>query len=980
MQPLDRTATPLQAELFLAQDDVRVYYQWMRLDQMDQWHHWFLLICCIFAIVSWVIYWYRKDWGELPKSIGYALLILRLTALIGILIFFFDLQKRSERRDVRSSKVAVLVDTSLSMTMPVEDPNASSNPTGGGNASGTSRIAAVQRHLAQSGLLDQLQQQHDTTVYRFDTGARPSTVATFQKPKVAEGTSSTASYESLLRTLRWTAWLGTALCAVSMLLAIGSLIARVLTGGAVSPSSQTYGTQSHGTMGNGGSRYSSGSSHSPGNSVQSLGQQAWLSYVILAGVVGAIAGFVVIATAILRADTIPWQALWSTQPPAVQPKTPANEATPVERPKPPSELPWDTLLAATGAESRMGDAIHSILQQEHGSTLAGIVVMTDGRSNAGLDPINVVSDATNQEVKLHLVGLGTDKNPMNVRLLDVEAPKRVFPGDRFRITALIQASGLQGTSVPLQLKRRPGGQSNVGPTIEQEKTILLGAEDEILNVAFEVEPKEVGPWIYEVRILPPTQDTNPADNASESEVRVVEPNSTILILAGGPTREYQFVRNLLYREPTVQSHVLLQSGGTGVSQEAKKLLTEFPKTRAEMSQYDAVIAFDADWTALSEEQIDVLERWVSEQSGGLILIAGPVATPKWAGNQGNGNRIAEVVRGLAPVVMNSRGARLVSIGRFESETAWPIAFSSDAWSNEFIQVGPSLEESQQAWKDFRGVYSFFACYEPKPAATVIGTFSDPTTVVNGAAPIYLATQFYGSGRVAFQGGGEFWRLREVGEGFFDTYYTKLIRWAGQGRLLRDSDRGILLVDKEQAVVGDQIMVRAVLRDAQFQPLVQTEASAKLIEPGGRSTPLRLQPLPDPTQAGVYVGQYVTKKTGTYEVQLPIGSLADQVILSQQTVVRVPALEIQRPQRNDVLMSELATRTGGKYWIGLDALQPTSNDPTATLVGAIKPRDQVNFLPNAPDRDFQQRLMALLMALIAGSLGLEWLTRRLSRLA
>ncbi|MFN9912885.1 MAG: VWA domain-containing protein, partial [Pirellulaceae bacterium] len=249
-----------------------------------------------------------------------------------------------------------------------------------------------------------------------------------------------------------------------------------------------------------------------------------------------------------------------------------------------------------------------------------------------------------------------------------------------------------------------------------------------------------------------------------------------------------------------------------------------------------------------------------------------------------------------------------------------LTFAPDAWSSEFIQVGKDLEESQRVWQQFRGVYSFFACYEPKPAATIVASFSDPTTIVNGTAPIYLATQFYGSGRVAFQGGGEFWRLRDVGEGYFDTYYTKLVRWAGQGRLLKDSDRGMLLVDKEQAVVGDTVVVRAVLRDAQFQPLIQPEAVAKVLEPGGRSSQLRLRPIPDPNQAGVYVGQFITKRTGTYEVQLPIGTLADQIILTQQTVVRVPALEIQRPQRNDVLLNELATRTGGKYWIGLDSLK------------------------------------------------------------
>jgi len=51
-----------------------------------------------------------------------------------------------------------------------------------------------------------------------------------------------------------------------------------------------------------------------------------------------------------------------------------------------------------------------------------------------------------------------------------------------------------------------------------------------------------------------------------------------------------------------------------------------------------------------------------------------------------------------------------------------------------------------------------------------------------------------------------------------------------------------------------------------------------------------------------------------------------------------------------------------------------------LVQAIEPRDQTNFLPGAPDRDFQQRLMGTLMALIVGCLSMEWLIRRLSKLA
>ncbi len=935
---------PFDTFPFFAQEDMRVFYQWMRIEQMDQWIHWFVLACCLLGLVSYVVYWYRRDWVELPKSIGWTLLGLRLLAMLGILIFFFDLQKRTEQRVTRSSRLAVLVDTSLSMSMPQQDDvsNVASGPT--------SRISSVQQSFAQSPLLKQLQQKHDVSVFRFDQSARPSAVASFAKPKQAKTDSESGDARiELWRLLSRLALAGTSLTVIGAILMVSSLIARV------------YGDLRPG----------------------------W-PYVLVGAVVVVISGFVMISTAILRADQIPWKTLWSYSPPdsVVSPITISVDGKSVANlPIEPNAVVWETQLAATGSESRLGDAINSILEQERGSPLAGIVVISDGRSNAGIDPLMTISEATLQGVPIHAVGMGTAKNPLNVRTVDIEAPKRVFPGDRFRLTALLQASGLEGKQITVQLRRRPGGQKNAGMAIEEERTITLESDDTMSSLAFDIQPREIGSWIYEVKALPPEQDSNPMDNALESEVRVVEPKSTVLIIAGGPTREYQFVRNMLFRDPTVQSHVYLQTGGAGVSQEAKKLLTEFPKTRLEMSQYDCVIGFDADWTALEFEQVDVLEKWIAEQAGGLVMVAGPVSTPKWAGNQGNGNRKAEVIRNLSPLVVNTRGSRMVSIGRFEAETAWPLEFAGDAWQTDFIQIAKTVDESRKVWERFRGVYSFFACDEPKPGATPIAYFSDPTTMTGGKKPIYLATQFYGAGRVSFQGGGEFWRLREVGDSYFDTYYTKLIRWAGQGRLMRDSDRGILLLDKQQAIMGEQVMVRAVLRDAQFQPTILPDVKAKLIEPSGRNSALVLTPIPDPSQPGVYLGQFFTKATGTYEVQLPVGGLADQQLLTQQVAVRVPALEIQRPQRNDSLLGELASRTGGKLWIGMDSLLPSQSDATnstpsslSTLPQSIESRDQTNYLPGSPDREFQQRLMGILMALIVGCLSMEWLIRRLSRLA
>ncbi len=106
-----------------------------------------------------------------------------------------------------------------------------------------------------------------------------------------------------------------------------------------------------------------------------------------------------------------------------------------------------------------------------------------------------------------------------------------------------------------------------------------------------------------------------------------------------------------------------------VSQEAAKIITEFPADRTALSEYDAILAFDADWTKVSDNQVKALEQWVAEQAGGLLMVAGNVEMPKWLSRSSSGERSA-VLRSLSPVVLVQSG-RSTSGGRIESEKSWP---------------------------------------------------------------------------------------------------------------------------------------------------------------------------------------------------------------------------------------------------------------------------------------------------------------------
>ena len=294
-------------------------------------------------------------------------------------------------------------------------------------------------------------------------------------------------------------------------------------------------------------------------------------------------------------------------------------------------------------------------------------------------------------------------------------------------------------------------------------------------------------------------------------------------------------------------------------------------------------------------------------------------------------------------------------------------------------LGEDSAESERTWSQFSGVYGYYAVKDPKPGARIYARFSDPETMIDDELPVYMAGQFYGSGRVFFLASGEMWRVREVSDVYFEQFYTKLIRWAAEGRLLRDSSRGVLLVDKDRALLGDQIAVRAILQDAQFRPLQQEEVQAVIVQPDSTRTPITLKRVKDGAREGLYSEQFTALQEGDVQIQLQHPAAADQ-LLTREVRVRIPALETERPERNDPLLRELADKTGGDYYVGLDAAMNRGTPGRAGVVNLLKPQAQTTLLPGTPDRRFDELLMGWLMGIICGVLCLEWLIRRLSKLA
>ena len=236
--------------------------------------------------------------------------------------------------------------------------------------------------------------------------------------------------------------------------------------------------------------------------------------------------------------------------------------------------------------------------------LAGVIVVSDGANNAGIDPAAAAAAPARAGVAIHSLGIGSDRVPSNVRVADVLAPARVFPGDRFAVTAYLQAQGLAGQQVRVELAETAGAGGDEAPAagrVIDTTEAVLGPPGELVAVRFDVPGLDApGRRDLVVRVVPPPADRTPADDRQVAEVEVVESKTQVLLMAGGPSREYQFMRNVLERDKSFAVDVLLGTAGRGASQDARRILPAFPASPEELAEYDAIVAFDYDWRRLDQ--------------------------------------------------------------------------------------------------------------------------------------------------------------------------------------------------------------------------------------------------------------------------------------------------------------------------------------------------------------------------------------------
>ncbi|MFO0813742.1 MAG: hypothetical protein U0796_11015 [Gemmatales bacterium] len=582
-----------------------------------------------------------------------------------------------------------------------------------------------------------------------------------------------------------------------------------------------------------------------------------------------------------------------------------------------------------------GLALKELLQKEKGN-LQGVIVFSDGKATAGStqDWTEAMTYARKEGVPVFTVGLGVAQSIPNLRVVDVLAPTRVQPEDDFPVRVAIDGDNLpagQAATVVLQVER-PG--EKPGDLPAQQLNLIQGSGNQTRGTAeFRItNPKKIkGDWKFKARVIALPGERTRADNASEEAtiVKVEERKLSVLLFASAATKEYQFLRSLMARESEkFDISICLQSMQNGTVQDIdpSRLLDRFPtELRARdadpknLGNYDVIVAFDPDWRYLlareessgRESSQELLRRWVQDQGGGLITIAGPVHTFNLV-------RDAElnIIQNLYPVIFDDSPDALHILDRSNREP-WALNWDPSASSQPYLDLTNSgsparffdgwdlffdaqrnNETNQVEFPSVRGFFSYFPIRQVRPGAQVLARYGDPNRKAqtpNGERQPFFVLSKSGKGNVFFIGSGETYRLRSFSERFHERFWTKLMRAMGK----RESSRGLLMVSSRHNE-GDTILVEAELLDNDLRPLQNDARTPVLLKvnapPTVTDVPKEwkegLPMLPDKGKPGAFATRFNARNAGKYNVELRVPGTGEK--LTANFIV-----ESSDPERDDV---------------------------------------------------------------------------------
>lgn len=540
-------------------------------------------------------------------------------------------------------------------------------------------------------------------------------------------------------------------------------------------------------------------------------------------------------------------------------------------------------------------ALSEVSWQSSGRELGAVILYSDGADTEGLNLEDARRRAAKLGVPIYAVGFDDKDGSPDLAIHRILADDFAFVYNTVSLQAEVQSQGLGLSEVMVTLKR--------DGTVMQSKPVKL--VDGKGRVAFEFKPTTIGKQVYEVSVPVQAGEVVDGNNAKSLVLKVIRDRIRVLQVAGRPSWDVRYLRELLKRNPNVDliSFFILRSTTDLQKAPAEELaLIPFPVNElftTELPSFDVVIYQNFSYRPYRMARyLRNVRDYVLNDGKSFLMVGGNFAFEDgWYA----GTEIADILP------MRLGGALPFDTGEFKPR------LTAQGRRHPITRIGESGEPPQSAYQRLPPLAGFNSSVGLAPNSQALLTHPS----LPGNPPVVAIREFDKGGRTMAVATDSmwFWRFVAVGEGGagreFDRFWNNTLRW-----LIRDPELARVRLRVEHSVVlkGDPVGAEIQVLGPDYRGLEGAEVQAQLVPVDQRAAAAGTRELELATgPEGKAVLLFEDVPPGAYQIQVRAQKDKERIGTAREPVIVEAAdVELAAPAPRPDVLRALAESSGGQY--------------------------------------------------------------------
>lgn len=598
-------------------------------------------------------------------------------------------------------------------------------------------------------------------------------------------------------------------------------------------------------------------------------------------------------------------------------------------------LKTDEDLSFSGNASSLAKALKTLFARFQERPLAGILVLTDGSpTDGGLQKKGDWSRGP----AVYPVPIGESLAIEDVNIQEVTVSQTNFEEAPVTVSAKIATLGLAGEKVTVKLS------DESGRALKRQAFDITEKENQRI-LRFQLKPEKPGVNFFHVHaslekdVPSPDQQEAPEEATLENNraaVSVYTPKGPyrVLYVTGRPNWEFKFLRRAVQDDRELALVGLIRiakkepkftfMGHTGESsnplfrgfvdeenedleqydqpvlmrigtRDETELRDGFPRDKADLFGYAAVILDDMEAKFFTQDQLLLLHKFVSQRGGALLMLGGVDSF-----QQGGYRRTP--IDELLPVYLD--GPR-----KPDPDGRYQLKLTREGWIQPWVRLRKTEAEEEKNLSGMPLFESINPVKSIKPGAAILSQVVDASSGNDLPA---LVVQRFGKGRTGALLVADMWRWqmqrRPDRENDLARAWRQMVRW-----LVSDVPRPIELniASDDAQSAGAPVALLFEVRDPEFNPMDNVSVNIEIKAPDDKVYKLKAAPHED--MSGTYRATFLPRQSGAYRVHAQVVALDGSVVGEREAgwTSDPGAHEFRRLKPDLSILSTIAEESGGR---------------------------------------------------------------------